>query len=383
MKGFLKTLSPFSPDQSGAVSVLYEFGGLLVIIDAGGCAGNVCGFDEPRWFMGRSAVFSAGLRDMDAILGRDDRLMDKIADALRYVDASFIGLIGTPVPAVIGTDYQALRRMAEKRFGLPVLAVDTNGMDTYERGEEKAYRALLELFADSERNPASAAAKLFASADGSSFQTGILGATPLNLPTLKSAELMEKRAGEKYGGRAVCLGFGSSFAEWKHAPQAERNLAVSPSGAAAAQVMKERYGIPYECAFPVSAEEVFGTGAPESEKWKDKKILILHQPGFAGGLRDMLRKNGFCGNIGTASFFGTEKWPSEEEDAALAEEEDLTALVKDGGYDLVMGDPLFRRALRGYKNSYVNLPHFAVSGSLYACGTEEEYFRNLREVIAG
>ena len=68
MKGLRKYLTPFAPDQSGAVSVLYELGGMLVICDAGGCTGNVCGFDEPRWFETRSAVFSAGLRDMDAVL---------------------------------------------------------------------------------------------------------------------------------------------------------------------------------------------------------------------------------------------------------------------------------------------------------------------------
>ena len=50
MKNLLKLLSPFAPDQSGASAVLYELGGLMVICDAGGCAGNVCGFDEPRWF---------------------------------------------------------------------------------------------------------------------------------------------------------------------------------------------------------------------------------------------------------------------------------------------------------------------------------------------
>ena len=35
MKGLRKYLTPFAPDQSGAVSVLYELGGILVICDAG------------------------------------------------------------------------------------------------------------------------------------------------------------------------------------------------------------------------------------------------------------------------------------------------------------------------------------------------------------
>lgn len=94
MKGLRKYLTPFAPDQSGAVSVLYELGGILVICDAGGCVGNVCGFDEPRWFSRKSAIFSAGLRDMDAILGRDDRLVAKLTSAVEKLDVSFAAIIG-------------------------------------------------------------------------------------------------------------------------------------------------------------------------------------------------------------------------------------------------------------------------------------------------
>lgn len=136
MKGLRKYLTPFAPDQSGAVSVLYELGGIIVICDAGGCTGNVCGFDEPRWFSRKSAVFSAGLRDMDAILGRDDRLVEKLTDAASKLEVSFAAVIGTPVPAVIGTDYRALERMSEKRIDLPILTVDTDGMELYDAGEE-------------------------------------------------------------------------------------------------------------------------------------------------------------------------------------------------------------------------------------------------------
>ena len=32
MKGLYRYLSPFSPDQSGAVAVLYELGGIIVIL---------------------------------------------------------------------------------------------------------------------------------------------------------------------------------------------------------------------------------------------------------------------------------------------------------------------------------------------------------------
>ena len=38
-------LPPFAPDTAGAAAVLYPLGGMTVIVDAGGCAGNICGFD--------------------------------------------------------------------------------------------------------------------------------------------------------------------------------------------------------------------------------------------------------------------------------------------------------------------------------------------------
>ena len=146
MKGLLKYLSPFAPDQSGVCAVLYDLGGIIVICDAGGCTGNICGFDEPRWFVRKSAIFSAGLRDMDAILGRDDRLVEKLKDTAQKVDASFAAVVGTPVPAVIATDYKALKRMAQKRCGLPVITVECTGTRLYDEGAQDVYLQLFQNF---------------------------------------------------------------------------------------------------------------------------------------------------------------------------------------------------------------------------------------------
>ena len=49
---------------------------------------------------------------MDAILGRDDRLVAKLADAAEKLDVTFAAVIGTPVPAV-------------DRDGLPGAGTDT------------------------------------------------------------------------------------------------------------------------------------------------------------------------------------------------------------------------------------------------------------------
>ncbi len=54
-------------------------------------------------------------------------------------------MIGTPVPAVIGTDYRALERMCEKKTESAGSDSDTDGMELYDMGEEKAYLALFDM----------------------------------------------------------------------------------------------------------------------------------------------------------------------------------------------------------------------------------------------
>ena len=48
------------------------------------------------------------------------------------------------------------------------------------------------------------------------------------------------------------------------------------------------------------------------------------------------------------------------ESIALKEEDDFIQLVRDRDYDVIVGDPLLERAVRGKR--FVPLPHFAVSG---------------------
>ena len=146
MKTLLRYLSPFAPDLAGATSALFELDGLIVICDAGGCTGNICGFDEPRWFTRKSALFSAGLRDMDAILGRDRELAKKLVSAAQVSNRRFMAVIGSPVPAVIATDFSALKRMCSKELDLPVLTIEASGTEYYESGASKAYCELFKSF---------------------------------------------------------------------------------------------------------------------------------------------------------------------------------------------------------------------------------------------
>ncbi len=342
MRGLWKYLTPFAPDQSGAVSVLYELGGIIVICDAGGCTGNVCGFDEPRWFERKSAVFSAGLRDMDAILGRDDRLVAKLVDAAEKVEAGFAAVIGTPVPAVIGTDYQALKRMCEKKTDLPVLAVNTDGMELYDGGERKAYLELFKVFAR-EKLPVETG------------RVGILGMTPQDVSDLKAADKLREKF-KSQGHQAVCYGMGDGLDEVKKASSVEKNIVVSPAALECARYLEKTFGTPYEVGYPLVEELV-----PDME-YAGEKILIVQQQVMAGSIRAELRKRGGDGKITVASWFSMEKDLLEEGDVSLKDEEDYMELVEKGRYDVIFADPCMRRMTKDFSGVFVDAVHFAVSG---------------------
>ncbi|MBQ6554400.1 MAG: hypothetical protein IJL89_04120 [Firmicutes bacterium] len=340
MKKLLKHISPLAPDDSGACSVLYELGGIVVICDAGGCAGNVCGFDEPRWFIKKSALFSAGLRDMDAILGRDDKLVEKLARVTEQINGRFTAIVGTPVPAVIATDYRALKRMSEKKTGLPCITVEATGTNLYDKGEEEAYLALFKEFAR-EKLPAKAG------------KVGVIGATPLNTGLVK-ADVIINRLKEKYD-EVVCFGMDSGLDEIINASECEKIIVISNSGISAAEYLKEKFGTEYEFDFPCIPEETLEKALDIS----DKRVLIIHQQVAANALRELLNN---C-KTDCAGWFGVDKNIAKENDFHIKDEDDL--IEKAENYDVIIGDISFEKMLPKYKGEFIDFPHFAVSGRVW------------------
>lgn len=356
VRGLWKGLTPFAPDQSGAASVFYELGGILVICDAGGCTGNVCGFDEPRWFGERSAIFSAGLRDMDAILGRDDRLVAKLTDAAEKIDANFAAVIGTPVPAVIATDYRALQRMCEKKTNLPILTVDTNGMELYDVGEEKAWLTLFKIFAGKDV----ASQKEASEEDDSSkkMKIGVLGLTPHDVSDLNIEKKFRKSENENT--HYICYGMRAGIDKVKTAGSADKNLVVAPAALETAKYLEKEFGTPYEVGYPFVDELIPELG------YERKKILIIHQQVIANAIRQEIRTRSNEQNteVTVASWFMMKSELSEEGDLSLKEEKDYCKLVQNGNYDIVFADENMRGLVPGFKGTFVNIRHFAVSGKL-------------------
>ena len=345
MKKFLKYMSPFAPDQSGACSVFYELGGLIVICDAGGCAGNICGFDEPRWFNTKSAVFSAGLRDMDAIMGRDDKLIEKLSIAYEQLGGNFALIVSTPVPAVIATDMKSLERMGEKKLKIPCIALDCTGTHYYDHGEEKAWFRLFETFAKE-------------SLPKESGKVGIIGATPLETGYKDSKILKEKL--EKFGlHNTVLFSMGTTLEDIKNASSCEKNIVVSASAIKAAEYLKEKFDIPYEIAYPFVPDDIMSTCL----SYKDSNILIIHSQISANELRNKMDKSN---HIEIATWFGLNSSFAQSNDISLKGEDDLGALIAQRKYDVIIADSDASKLCKdsGFEGTFIDYPEFSVSGRI-------------------
>ena len=400
MKGLRLFLPPFAPDTAGAASVLYPLGGLVVIVDAGGCAGNICGFDEPRFkrnspipagkvtsasskpnsgpvgvfprkFLNpkdllfsrecpdrpastpklRESVFtSAALRDMDAILGRDQHLIAHITSAVEDYQATgrtfpFIALVGTPVPAVIGTDLTALARIIEQKHGVPTIAIDTDGTESYDIGIEKTYAALFRHLARIPSNITPHPGTL-----------GILGATTLDFGS--NAKTTLHHALRTKWKHLRLYGLSADPAHYIDAAQNERNLVIAPSGLRAAQWLQTTFGTPYDIADPLAEQTFQHLNLPKTAK----NILILHQQITANAIRALLQPRYPDALITCATWFRQIGAITKPQDLRLREESDLPAVVKKNNYDLILGDSLYKRALPSYHGMWIPIHHPAISG---------------------
>lgn len=344
MKGLLKYLSPFAPDQSGAVSVFYTLGGITVICDAGGCTGNICGFDEPRWFMGKSAVFSAGLRDMDAILGRDDRLVEKLKDAADRLGGNFAAIIGTPVPAVIATDFRALKRMAEKKCQMPVMTVECTGTRLYDEGTEEAYLELFRTFArkDIEKKDKT---------------VGVIGTIPLDTTHVKADQVIQRILAKAGFENIYCYGMGAGIEEVKAAGSASKNIVISPAGIKAAEYLKREFGTPYEIDYPLLKDAL----KDALHHLTGKKVLIVHQQVAANAMRDEIRSAGEA-QVVCGTWFLQKPELKEPQDVRFEREDRFVEYVEQEQFDVIVADKMFKRALKTFPGEFVEANHFAVSG---------------------
>lgn len=331
MKGFFQYLAPFAPDYSGAVSVVFGMNALTVLCDPGGCSGNVCGYDEPRFYGSKNALYSAAIRDMDVIMGKDDLLARKVLHAASEKNYPFAALIGTPVVSVVATDLNSLCRAVEKKTGIPALSVDTNGMDNYDLGQSKMNLKLVRKFGKG--------------GSGEKTKTLVIGYTPLDMMGLAEPPQWEN---------AVLFGYSEETMEaLQNLADVKETVALSPSALSAARELEKSFGIPYRAAFPES-RVIDSIELPENPG----KTLIIHQQFAANALREKL---GIDADVGT--WFMLDREFARESDIKFDDEEVFIETVMN--YDTLICDEFYFKALENFKGNKIRFNHFAVSGDLY------------------
>lgn len=374
MEKLLIYLPPFAPDYSGVCSALYELGGLCVIHDASGCTGNYTGFDEPRWYNKQQAVFCSGLRELDAILGDDQQLIEKADAAISDLAVSFAAVLGSPVPMVIGSDMQGIAKEMERETGIPVFGFDTKGLAYYDRGIEEAYLKLAAAFVrDGEEKIANS--------------VNILGATPLDFSINGNVEDMQSLLRNNGWQVLSCWSMGEncSLEQLKKTSQAEVNLVVSVSALKLARHLQHQYGTPYVTGIPVGkwGEKVViraleaateGTdrpftktvNQPATHAYIPGKTLIVGEQLAANSIRQALFHDYGWENIDVASFFTMEQAYMAVNDFNIDNESHYLEEVRSRAYQIIFGDPLLKPISRlANGGSFIPFPHVAISSRIH------------------
>jgi hypothetical protein len=351
--GFIST---YSADTFGVCSALFELGGMVVMHDASGCNSTYTTHDEPRWYDMDSMVYISGLTEIEAIMGDDAKLIADITEAAKELSPRFIAIVGTPIPAMTGFDFDAASAVITAETGIPAYGFKTTGMRSYIYGAGEAFLRIADCMVN--RNITRS----------ENQSVNILGLTPLDFSINKSAESIIGHYAKKGYDIISTWAMGCTLEDMKKAGGAHMNLVVSETGLPAAVRLKELFGTPYSVGVPVGGEDIditdmYPAGDPEKNRSAvfssgdgDVKVLIIGEGVSSKSLAKYL-------NIKTgrsvASLTATD----------LSEDEISETINGYKNLETVIADPLFKPLCKSYGDekgmSFVSLPHEAFSGRLY------------------
>lgn len=347
-------LPPFAGDYSGACGVLFGMDCLVIIVDASCCTRNYVEYDETRWRGARKSTFSAQLRTLEATLGDDARLINQTIDAADQLRPRCIALVGTPVPAITGMDLAGIAREVEVACGIPAVGVETTGFETYELGASAAYRLLVDRFATE------VAGELPAT---NSPCVNLFGATVQDYGTPEGIDRVVRAV---YAGELKAAWNAAGCYDERdvaRAACAQESIVVSQSGLAAARLLRDRFGVPMRVGVPAAALPV--QGSEIASLANARPVLIVHDQVIASSLRDAARCAGLSAPAVVASFFTMDQELMEPGDVRIAQEGDLVAFAKAHPHFAWVGDPLLARIPGFAAAPHLDVPHEAVSSTLF------------------
>lgn len=364
MKNVSGIIPCYAADTSGVCSALYELGGMTVVHDASGCNSTYSTHDEPRWYDMRSNIFISALTELDAIMGNDEKLIEDTVSAAKDRAPRFIAVCGSPMPMMTGVDFDAVAAEIESRSGIRTFALHTNGTRSYIEGASEAFLELVKEYA----RPCS-------KTEGG---VAVLGLTPLDFPLGADKEI--RRWLSENGFRCLsALAMGDDLGSVGALPAAELSLVVSQTGLAAAEYLKEEYGIPYVCGVPFGKEFAVHLAAYMKDiikqnmgcspvmkpccGFEDADTVVIGEGFFAGSLTAALREdmNIKALPLCTLPAYGPFKSLIGGE---ISAEEDIKAFLEEKKPGTVIADPLFRYIVPK-ETRLIEVPHFAFSGRCF------------------
>jgi hypothetical protein len=305
---------------------------------------------------------------MQALLGRDDMLVDAICRAQKEVHGRFVALVGTPNPMVLGTDYKALAHEVEQRCSVPAISFNTSGTKFYDHGVEAAFVSIARDLLDhpsSTRKPRS---------------VNLLGATPLDMTNQKNIDIICEQLRD--AGWSVCgsWAMGSTLEELQEGLSASCNIVLTHSGLTVARWLKKTYGIPYVwgCFSGQQAVDVFLdhlnqvvlgrteqplSNPPHSSNDGGRALVIADQV-LAEGYRRALEFDAGFSAVDVATFFAADFEGMRPHDTSELSEDVLERLLQDGNYDLVIGDGLLDTFVKNSSSKLLAIPHVAISSRI-------------------
>lgn len=378
-------LPPFSPDYSGASAVLFDLKTVTAMHDASGCTGNFTGYDEPRWYGSASGIFCSGLRQIDAVLGDDEKLIRKMIRAAEDIKPDLMALVGSPVPMVIGADLEGIAAELEARTQIPCFGFDTTGTAYYDKGAFKAAKALLDRFAENEETIPG--------------RINILGALPMDFGNGEDIGFLEEflsGAGYEMG---LCLPWKYGLQDLKHAASAQVNLAISRFGYLTAVYMEKKFQIPYLCGFPAGKKgaerwlsalervirteksEILRDGLDGTEPCGDPfiksgnqqeisekeqlEILIVGEQVMANSIRAALFLDFGIRNVTVGCIYGREPALSAPQDLDLKDEKEIRDALNQEKYTMIIADPFLKAVFQKEENrQFLPFAQYAVSSKL-------------------
>lgn len=357
------TLPALAPDYSGVCSAMFDLGGICVIHDASGCTGNYTGYDEPRWYGSSSKIFCSAIREIDAVLGRDDKLIENVLKAGEEIHPTMYTVIGSPVPMVIGADMKGIAREIEGRSGVPAFGFDTNGLGLYNKGIGMAMCELIKRFTKNTQEKITRG-------------INILGSNAIDFSANSNAQDLTERLQEWNFQVIGRLMMGANIEQIENLAKAQVNLVVTESGMAAARLLKRKYNIPYVVGMPIGeGEEVRklleaalsdGENRIMKDAAQEGEILIVGEQVLGNSIRNaILNRKPEC-KVTVGTMTGLDKEIAAEGDKNITSEEKMIELIDSGKYQVLIGDPLFEDLLAEDSDiKMVKLPHVALSSKLY------------------